>query len=147
MSKSTSIKINNKEILEKAIEVAIAKDIIVRGNKAQFVEILLNDFLNNQALSDLNRMNMISDISNQLAGELRLIEERFSNRTLKLVSELAIQLSITNQMIYDYIIKYENKFEAEEKYQEFRVRAVEQLRENKSVLKSTDLYNNEDTNF
>lgn len=38
MSKSTSIKINNKEILEKAIEIAIAKDIIVRGNKAQFVE-------------------------------------------------------------------------------------------------------------
>lgn len=144
---SKSVKINDADLLERAINTAINRNLIVRKNYANFIDILLNDYINNQALTDSNRMTMISDISNQLAGELRLIEERFSNRTLKLVSELAIQLSITNQMIYDYIIKYENKLEAEEKYQEFRIRAVEQLRENKSVLKNTDLYNHDENNL
>lgn len=143
---SKSVKINDADLLERAINTAMNRNLIVRKNYANFIDILLNDYINNQALTDSNRLTMISDISNQLAGELRLLEERFSNRTLKLVSELAIQLSITNQMIYDYIIKYENKFEAEEKYQEFRVRAVEQLRENKAVLKNTDLYNETESN-
>lgn len=143
---SKSVKINDADLLERAINTAMNLNLIVRKNYANFIDILLNNHINNQALTDSNRLTMISDISNQLAGELRLLEERFSNRTLKLVSELAIQLSITNQMIYDYIIKYENKFEAEEKYQEFRVRAVEQLRENKAVLKNTDLYNETESN-
>lgn len=143
---SKSVKINDADLLERAINIAMNRNLIVRKNYANFIDIFLNDYINNQALTDSNRLTMISDISNQLAGELRLLEERFSNRTLKLISELAIQLSITNQMIYDYIIKYENKFEAEEKYQEFRVRAVEQLRENKAVLKNTDLYNETESN-
>lgn len=143
---SKSVKINDADLLERAINTAMNRNLIVRKNYANFIDILLNDYINNQALTDSNRLTMISDISNQLAGELRLLEERFSNRTLKLVSELAIQLSITNQMIYDYIIKYEDKFEAEEKYQEFRIRAVEQLRENKAVLKNTDLYNETESN-
>lgn len=143
---SKSVKINDADLLERAINIAMNRNLIVRKNYANFIDIFLNDYINNQALTDSNRLTMISDISNQLAGELRLLEERFSNRTLKLISELAIQLSITNQMIYDYIIKYEDKFEAEEKYQEFRIRAVEQLRENKAVLKNTDLYNETESN-
>lgn len=144
---SKSVKINDADLLERAINTAMNRNLIRRKNYANFIDILLNDYINNQALTDSNRLTMISDISNQLSGELRLLEERFSNRTLKLVSELAIQLSITNQMIYDYIIKYEDKFEAEEKYQEFRAHAVEQLRENKSVLKSTDLYREKENVF
>lgn len=101
------------------------------GTKTELFNYIFQDYLQLHEIEGMNNPYLIRMIREIVTSAVNESEKRLGGRLFKLTGELAINVSVLNQIIYDYMNKFGNDEESRKILQNYREYAVEQMRENK----------------
>lgn len=101
------------------------------GTKTELFNYIFQDYLQMHEIEGMNNPYLIRMIREIVTSAVNESEKRLGGRLFKLTGELAINVSVLNQIIYDYMNKFGNDEESRKILQNYREYAVEQMRENK----------------
>lgn len=101
------------------------------NTKKDMFNYIFQDYLQMHEIEGMNNPYLIRMIREIVTSAVNESEKRLGGRLFKLTGELAINVSVLNQIIYDYMNKFGNDEESRKILQNYREYAVEQMRENK----------------
>lgn len=101
------------------------------GTKVELFNYIFQDYLQMHEVEELRNPYLIRIIREIVSATVQESEKRLGGRLFKLNGELALNVSVLNQIIYDYMNKFSNDEESRKVLQQYREYAVEQMRENK----------------
>lgn len=129
--------------LEKVKKMAEKRGCTSKKNPG-IVDFVFNDYLNMCELNQFENPLLIKMMQQIFKSELELTEQHLGGRTLKLLSDLTINLSVLTQMFFDNLTRFDDKAEAMAIYDTYRKNAVEQLRETRSPITYSQLVKEND---
>lgn len=140
-------RINIRNIEDETLE-KVKKMAEKRGCQSEtisgIIEFVLTDYLNLSELNQFENPLLIKMMQQILKSELELTEQHLGGRTLKLLSDLTINLSVLTQMFFDNLTRFDDQAEAMAIYEIYRKNAVEQLRETRSPITYSQLVKEND---
>ena len=125
-----SVRSIDKELYERLVKTVQLKG-GPYGNKRELINYVLQDYLEMNEIENMRNPYLIRIIREIVSSTVGESEKRLGGRLFKLSGEVALNVSILNQIVYDYMNKFGNDEESAKVLRQYRECAVEQMRENK----------------
>ena len=135
---SVSLKYIGEELYKQLEYIATTKNYNARSKKA-LIEFVLQDYVNMNQLKELENPYALEFVKSVIDARCQSMEKNIGGRLTNLVAENAIQLGITNQIVYESLNRLTFNDETKSLLGDYRKNAVEQLRVNKKPLNYLDL--------
>lgn len=139
-----SIKYLDVEIYNKLLNIAKAKGCI-SNKKIDLFNFIFKDYINMHELDNFQNPYLIKHVEQIITSATNEIEKRLGGRLFTTVGEVALNVSVLNQIIFEYMNKYEDTENTEIKLKQYREKAVQQLHEKKLLpMRYIDLVKDKD---
>lgn len=125
-----SIRYIDKELYDKLFHAVQLKGGAC-DTKVELFNFIFQDYLQMHEVEEIRNPYLIRIIREIVSSTVTESEKRLGGRLFKLTGELALNVSMLNQIIYDYMNKFGNDEESRKVLKQYREYAVEQMRENK----------------
>lgn len=125
-----SIRYIDKDIYDKLINIAKVKG-CNSTKKVDIFNFILEDYINMHELDEFKNPYLIKAVQEIISSSVSSAEKNLGGRLFKIVGECSLNISILNQIIFNYMNKFGDDEESNRLLKQYREIAVESLRENK----------------
>ena len=113
-------------------------------NNKSLLNFILKEFIQLSELEEIDNPLFLKKIQQIVSAEVNLSEKRLGGRLFSLVGDNTINLSILNQIMFESVQKYDDTTESQQKMEQYRNNAVENLRNRKKPITYVQLIKDED---